>query len=113
MDRYTPALLEQGLKGFVGKGGRGPVVREALQRHVAVYLAALGGGGALAARRVRAQRVIAYEDLVTEAVREIELDDLPAWVVNDAEGGDYYAQAARPWRRNDLLPDDLQIEETP
>jgi fumarate hydratase subunit beta len=113
MDRYTPALLEQGLKAIVGKGGRGPDAREALKAHGAVYLAALGGGGALAARRVRGQRLIAYEDLATESVRAIELDDLPVWVINDVRGGDYYAQAAAPWRRDELLPEELRTEETP
>jgi fumarate hydratase subunit beta len=111
MDRYTPALLDRGLKAIVGKGGRGPAVAESLRAHVAVYLAALGGGGALAARRVVGQRVIAYEDLATESIREIEVDDLPAWVVNDADGGDFYAQAARPWRRDDLLPEALRRPE--
>jgi len=103
MDRWTPMLLERGLKAIVGKGGRGPQVRDELQRHVAVYLAALGGGGALAARRVTAQRLIAYEDLATESVRELTLDDFPAWVVNDAEGRDFYEEAREPWRRGSSI----------
>ena len=111
MDRYTPALLELGVKAIVGKGGRGPEVRDALRRHVAVYLAALGGAGAVAARRVRAQRVVAYEDLGTEAIRAIDLDDLPAWVVNDADGRDFYDESVRPWRRDELLPEELRLEE--
>jgi fumarate hydratase subunit beta len=106
MDRWTPVLLELGLKGIIGKGGRGPTVREELRRHVAVYLAALGGGGALAARHVTGQRVIAYEELATEAIREIDLDDFPAWVVNDATGRDLYEESARPWRRTETLPRD-------
>lgn len=100
MDRYTPALLAAGVKGFVGKGGRGSDVREALRAHTGVYLAALGGGGALAARSVRAQRVISFEDLGPEAVRALELDDLPAWVANDCAGADVYATARAPWRRD-------------
>jgi fumarate hydratase subunit beta len=100
MDRWTPMLLERGLKAIVGKGGRGPQVREELRRHTAVYLAALGGGGAIAARSVVAQRVIAYEDLATEAVRELTLEDFPAWVINDADGRDYYDEAREPWRRS-------------
>jgi fumarate hydratase subunit beta len=99
MDRWTPALLQLGLKGIIGKGGRGPAVREALQTNVAVYLAALGGGGALAARRVRDFEVLAYEDLGTEALGRIVLDDFPAWVVNDSQGGDFYAESVKPWRR--------------
>lgn len=109
MDRYTPRLLELGLKGMIGKGGRGPAVREALKRHTAVYMAALGGGGALAALQIRAQRIIAFEDLGPEAVRELEVEDLPVWVVNDCEGRDYYEQAVAPWRRDELLPEELRI----
>lgn len=109
MDKYTPRLLDLGLKGIMGKGGRGTEVREELRRHTAVYMAALGGGGALGARRVRAQRVIAFEDLGTEAIREMELDGFPAWVVNDSEGRDYYQQTIRPWRKDELLPEELRL----
>jgi len=109
MDRYTPRLLELGLKGIIGKGGRGPAVREELAAHTAVYMAALGGGGALAALTVSAQRIIAFEELGPEAVREIDMDDFPAWVVNDAAGRDFYETAARPWRRNELLPEELRL----
>lgn len=109
MDRYTPRLLEIGLKGIIGKGGRGPAVREELRKHTAVYMAALGGGGALAALRVRSQQVIAFPELGTEAVRAMEVEDFPVWVVNDCEGRDFYAETIKPWRRNDLLPDDLRI----
>jgi fumarate hydratase subunit beta len=108
MDRYTPRLLEAGLKGIVGKGGRGPEVRAELERHTAVYMAALGGGGALAAQRIRGQRVIAFEELGPEAVREMEVEDFPVWVVNDCEGRDFYAEATAPWRRDDLLPESLR-----
>lgn len=110
LDRFTPPLVELGVKCLVGKGGRGPEVREALRQHTAVYLAALGGGGAIAARRVRGMRVVAFEDLGTEAVRELDLDDFPAWVVNDAEGRDFYQETKRPWRRDDLLPEDLRLD---
>lgn len=111
MDRYAPRLLGLGVKAMIGKGGRGDTVRAELVEHTAVYLAALGGGGALAGRSVRAQRVIAFEDLGPEAIREIELDDLPAWVVNDCEGRDFYSEAIAPWRRNDVLPEDLHVDE--
>ena len=63
MDTYTPRLLELGVKGIIGKGGRGPAVRDELARHTAVYMAALGGGGALAALTIRSQRVVAFDDL--------------------------------------------------
>ena len=71
-------------------------------------MAALGGGGALSALQIRAQRVIAFEDLGPEAVREMEVDDLPVWVVNDCEGRDFYAEATAPWRRDDLLPESFR-----
>jgi fumarate hydratase subunit beta len=108
MDRYTPALLEAGVKAMLGKGGRGPAIQEQLRLHTAAYLAALGGGGALAARAIRAQRILAFEDLGPEALREIQMDDFPAWVVNDCRGRDYYAETIRPWRRDELLPAELR-----
>jgi fumarate hydratase subunit beta len=109
MDKYTPTMLQLGLKGIIGKGGRGPVVRDALKEHTAVYMAALGGGGALAALQIRSQKVIAFEELGPEAIREIEVEDLPVWVVNDCEGRDYYSQAVAPWRKNDLLPEEFRL----
>jgi fumarate hydratase subunit beta len=108
MDRYTPRLLELGLKGVVGKGDRGAEVREALAEHTAVSMAALGGGGALAALQIRQQRVIAFEELGPEAVRELRLEDLPVWVVNDCEGRDFYVEATAPWRRDERLPPSLR-----
>lgn len=109
MDKWTPRLLELGLKGIMGKGGRGPEVRGELAKHTAVYMAALGGGGALSALRVKSQRVIAFEDLGTEAIRSMELDDFPVWVVNDCRGRDFYAETTRPWRRDQLLPEGLRV----
>ena len=109
MDKYTPPLLELGLKGIIGKGGRGPMVRDELKKHTAVYMAALGGGGALAALTVRSQEVIALPELGTEAIRVLEVEDFPVWVVNDCEGRDYYQETVKPWRRNDLLPEDLRL----
>jgi fumarate hydratase subunit beta len=108
MDPDTPPLLERGLKAVIGKGGRGPAVREALRRHVACALAALGGGGALAARCARAVRVLAFDDLGPEALLELELEDLPAWVVHDCYGADHYETAWAPWRRDDALPEALR-----
>jgi fumarate hydratase subunit beta len=109
MDKYTPRILEQGVKGLVGKGGRGPAVREELKKHNAVYMAALGGGGALSALTVRHQEVIAFPELGPESVRAVEFYDFPVWVVNDCEGRDFYEQSAAPYRKNDMLPEDLRI----
>ena len=109
LDRYTPTLLAAGLKGIIGKGGRGPAVRDALKERTAVYMAALGGGGALAALQIRSQTVIAFAELGPEAIREMEVEDFPVWVVNDCEGRDYYSQAVAPWRKNDLLPEEFRL----
>ena len=109
MDKYTPRMLQVGLKGIVGKGGRGPAVRESLKEHTGVYMAALGGGGALAALQIRSQEVIAFAELGPEAIREMEVEDFPVWVVNDCEGRDYYSQAVAPWRKNDLLPEEFRL----
>ena len=109
MDKYTPTMLSLGLKGIIGKGGRGPAVRESLKEHTAVYMAALGGGGALAALQIRSQRVIAFAELGPEAIREMEVEDFPVWVVNDCEGRDFYSQAVAPWRKNELLPEEFRL----
>jgi fumarate hydratase subunit beta len=97
MDRYTPALLTAGLRGMIGKGYRNAEVREAIARHGAVYLAAVGGSGAYLARRIRAAEVVAYEDLGPEAIYRLELRDFPAIVVNDAHGNDLYEDAPRQY----------------
>jgi len=91
MDRYTPLLLEKGLKGMIGKGRRSPEVREALVKHRAVYFAAVGGVGALLSRRVKRATVILYPELGPEAVHLLEVEDLPLFVVNDCYGNDLYA----------------------
>ena len=92
MDPYTPALLKLGLKAMIGKGQRGPEVLEALKRHRAVYLVATGGAGALLAASIKKARVIAYEDLGPEAIRELTVENFPAIVANDALGGDIFRQ---------------------
>ena len=99
MDRYTPTLLELGLKASVGKGGRGEALRSEFQTHTACYMAALGGAGALASRTVKEARVVAFEELGPEAIFELVLEDFPAWVVNDCYGADHYATVAEPWRK--------------
>jgi fumarate hydratase subunit beta len=101
MDRFTPALLGLGLKGTIGKGYRGAAVKEALRRHRAVYLGAIGGAGAVLSRHVVALEVIAYEDLGTEAIRRLEVRDFPAIVINDCHGGDLYEDGARQFAREE------------
>ena len=98
MDRYTPALLDVGLKGMIGKGYRDAEVRAAIQRHRAVYFAAIGGSGALLARRISAARVVAFEDLGPEAIYELHVERFPCFVINDAHGNDLYEQAPAQFR---------------
>ena len=94
MDKYTPALLNLGLKGMIGKGKRSEAVREAVVRNGGVYFAAIGGAGALLSKAIKSSEVIAYEDLGTEAIRKLEVVDFPAIVVMDAEGNDLYEHVA-------------------
>jgi fumarate hydratase subunit beta len=99
MDAYTPRLLERGLKATIGKGYRTEPVVEAMRRYKAVYLIAVGGAGALLAKRIRSARVIAYEDLGTEAVRELEVEDFPTVVANDIHGGDIFREGPKAYAR--------------
>ncbi len=99
MDRYTPDLLARGLKGMIGKGPRSVEVRDALKEHRAVYFGGIGGAGAFYAQRVRAVKLIAYEDLGPEAVLQLEIESFPVMVVNDCYGGDAYAEAQARWRK--------------
>lgn len=99
MDAYSPALLEKGLKGMIGKGSRSEAVKEAIKKHKAVYFAATGGAGALLAKRVKKAEIVAYEDLGTEAIRKLEVEDFPAVVVNDIRGGDIYIEGGKKYRR--------------
>ena len=90
MDKYAPTLLDLGMKGMIGKGKRTQEVRDAIVRNGAVYFAAVGGAGALLSRQIIKSEVIAYEDLGTEAIRKLEVENLPAIVVIDSEGTDLY-----------------------
>lgn len=99
MDPYTPRLLVEGLKGMIGKGNRSPQVREAMQKYKAVYFAVVGGTAALLAQRVKAAEVVAYDDLGTEALRRLMVEDMPAIVVNDIYGGDAYEEGKAKYAR--------------
>jgi len=99
MDPYAPLLMEHGLKGMIGKGVRSQDVREAMKKYKAVYFAATGGAGALIAKNIKAARIVAYEDLGPEAVRELEVEDFPVIVANDAYGGDLYQEGMEKFRR--------------
>jgi fumarate hydratase subunit beta len=99
MDKFTPALLELGLKGTMGKGYRGQAVKDALRRHKAVYFGAIGGAGAVLSRHVKKLHVVAYEDLGTEAIRRLEVEAFPAIVINDCHGGDLYQDGQQQFAR--------------
>ncbi len=86
MDAYSPALLAAGLRGMIGKGYRGPAVREALVKYGAVHLTAPGGLGALLGTKITASEILAYEDLGPEAIRRLMVEDFPAIVAYDAHG---------------------------
>jgi fumarate hydratase subunit beta len=92
MDSYTPRLHSLGVKATIGKGKRSQEVKDALMRHHAVYLGATGGAGALLSQRIESAKIIAFDDLGPEAVRELQVRDFPLLVVNDAMGGELYAQ---------------------
>ncbi len=98
-DPYTPALLSLGLKGMIGKGTRSKEVREAMEKHKAVYFAATGGAAALISKNIKAVKIIAYEDLGPEAIRELEVEDFPVIVANDAHGGDLYEEGIKKYRK--------------
>lgn len=90
MDKYTPALLDLGMKGMIGKGKRSPEVIRSMTQNHAVYFAAIGGAGALLSRQIKSSKIIAYEDLGTEAIREMYVEDFPVIVVIDSEGRNMY-----------------------
>ena len=90
MDKYTPRLLDMGLIGMIGKGKRQPKVKEAIVRNSAVYFAAVGGAGALLSQRILKSEVVAYDDLGTEAIRRLEVENFPVMVVIDSTGKDLY-----------------------
>lgn len=99
MDKYAPSLLDLGLKGMIGKGKRTQEVKDAIMRNGAVYMAAIGGAGALLSKAIVASEVIAYEDLGTEAIRKLEVKDFPAIVVIDKEGNNIYETAVEAYKK--------------
>lgn len=90
MDKYTPRMLDLGLRGMIGKGLRSKEVIDSMKKNKAVYFAAIGGAGALLSKKILSARVIAYDDLGTEAVRELYVEDFPVIVAIDSEGNNLY-----------------------
>ncbi len=90
MDKYAPRLLDLGLRGMIGKGKRQQPVIDAIIRNGAVYFAAVGGAGALLSKCIKESKVIAYDDLGTEAIRELQVENFPVIVVIDSKGNNLY-----------------------
>ena len=92
MDKYAPTFLDMGQSAMIGKGKRSDAVHEAIVRNGAVYFATIGGAGALLSKRIKASEVIAYDDLGTEAIRKLTVEDFPVIVVIDSTGRDLYQE---------------------
>lgn len=97
MDKYTPLLLENGLKGMIGKGKRSQEVIDSIVKNKAVYFAAVGGAGALLSKCIVKSEIIAYDDLGTEAIRKLEVKNFPVIVVIDSKGNNLYETAVRAY----------------
>ena len=99
LDIYTPRLIAAGIRAMIGKGSRSMAVREAIQKYKAVYFVTVSGAGALLARSIKKVEVIAYEDLGTEAIRLLTVENFPAIVANDIYGEDLFEQSKAKYRR--------------
>jgi fumarate hydratase subunit beta len=98
MDSYTPRLIAGGLKGMIGKGARSAEVKDAMKKYRAVYMAALGGAGALISKTIIKSEIVAYADLGPEAILRLEVKEFPVIVINDAYGGDLYEEGRTKYR---------------
>jgi len=98
MDKYAPKLLDLGLGAMIGKGKRSPSVIDAIVRNKAVYFAAVGGAGALLSKCIKKSEVVAYDDLGTEAIRRLEVENFPVIVVIDSEGNNLYETAIKEYQ---------------
>ena len=99
MDKYAPQLLDLGLGAMVGKGKRSQAVIDAIVRNGSVYFAAVGGAGALLSKCITSAEVVAYDDLGTEAIRKLIVENFPAIVVIDSEGNNLYETAIKEYRK--------------
>ena len=100
MDAYAPTLLAQGARGMIGKGARSGEVIEAMKKHSGVYFGAIGGAGALLAKCIKSAELIAWEDLQSEALRRLWVEEMPLVVVIDCEGNDLYQQGRAAYLAN-------------
>ncbi len=99
MDTYTPRLIAAGIRAMIGKGNRSPAVKEAIKEYKAVYFATIGGAGALLAKSIKQVEVIAYEDLGTEAILRLNVENFPAIVADDIYGEDLFDQGKAKYQR--------------
>lgn len=99
MDKYTPALLNLGLKGMIGKGIRNKDVKDSIIKNHAIYFVAIGGAGALLSKSIVKAEVVAYEDLGTEAIHKLTVIDFPVIVAIDSRGNDIYEIAVEEFQR--------------
>ena len=99
MDAYSPTMIKLGQRGMIGKGKRSQAVIDAVVRNGCVYLAAIGGAGALLSKCIKSSEVIAYEDLGTEAIRKLQVENLPLIVVIDSEGNNLYETAIKEYAK--------------
>ena len=99
MDKYAPRLLDLGQTAMIGKGKRSQAVINAVVRNGCVYLAAIGGAGALLSKCIKSSEIIAYEDLGTEAIRKLQVENLPLIVVIDSEGNNLYETAIKEYAK--------------
>ena len=97
MDPYAHKLLDLGLRGMIGKGSRNEEVVNAIKRNSGIYFGAIGGAGALIARSIISSEVIAYEDLGAEAIRRLEVKDMPLVVIIDSKGNNLYEIGQREY----------------
>lgn len=102
MDKYTPALLDRGMKGMIGKGARSQEVIDAIVRNHCVYFAAIGGAAALIAKSIKSEELLCYEDLGTEAIRRYEIENFPCIVVIDSKGNNLYTSEPPKYFSSDL-----------
>lgn len=102
MDKYTPALLDLGLKGIIGKGARNKEVINSLVKNKAVYFAAIGGAAALIAKSIKSEVVLCYDDLGTEAIRRYTVEDFPCIVAIDSKGNNVYESEPKKYNTENL-----------
>ncbi len=104
MDTYSPRLMAEGLRVMIGKGMRSPAVKDAMKKYQAIYLATIGGIAALLSKSIKKSEIIAYEELGTEAILRLEVENFPAIVINDIYGGDLYQEGKARYQLSDKQP---------